>query len=78
MENALAASNLKLVDIHSVELVGGGTRIPAVKSLVKEVFQKDGSTTLNADEAVARGCAFMVGFCSLLMGPFVNISSNPL
>ncbi|KAM3176602.1 hypothetical protein ACTXT7_006223 [Hymenolepis weldensis] len=64
MENALAASNLKPVDLHSVELVGGGTRIPAVKSLVKEVFQKDGSTTLNADEAVARGCAFMAAICS--------------
>ncbi|VDN96877.1 unnamed protein product [Rodentolepis nana] len=64
MENALVASNLKVEDLHSVELVGGGTRIPAVKSLVKEVFQKDGSTTLNADEAVARGCAFMAAICS--------------
>nr|CUU98592.1 hypothetical transcript [Hymenolepis microstoma] len=64
MENALVASNLKVADLHSVELVGGGTRIPAVKNLVKEVFQKDGSTTLNADEAVARGCAFMAAICS--------------
>lgn len=60
MEKALQTSGLKPDDIHSVELVGGGTRIPAIKKLVKEVFGKEGSTTLNADEAVARGCALQV------------------
>ena len=62
MQKALSASNLKPDEIYSVELVGGGTRIPAVKNLVKEIFGKEGSTTLNADEAVARGCAFQVWF----------------
>ena len=47
-------------DIHSVEVVGGATRIPAVKRAVSTVFGKDPSTTLNADEAVARGCALQV------------------
>lgn len=47
-------------DIYSVELVGGSSRIPAVKELVKKIFDRDGSTTLNADEAVARGCALQV------------------
>jgi len=48
-------------DIYSVELVGGSSRIPAVKELVKKIFDREASTTLNADEAVARGCALQVG-----------------
>ncbi|KAL5104443.1 hypothetical protein TcWFU_003698 [Taenia crassiceps] len=64
MEKALSLSKLKPECLYSVELVGGGTRIPAVKRLVKEVFGKEGSTTLNADEAVARGCAFQAAICS--------------
>jgi molecular chaperone DnaK (HSP70) len=43
-----------------VEIIGGSTRIPAVKELVKSVFGKEPFTTLNADEAVARGCALQV------------------
>nr|CDS25196.1 Heat shock 70 kDa protein 4 [Echinococcus granulosus] len=69
MERALALSTLKLGDLYSVELVGGGTRIPAVKTLVREVFGMEGSTTLNADEAVARGCALQVRFFSRLGYP---------
>lgn len=64
MEKALSLSELTPECLYSVELVGGGTRIPAVKRLVKEVFGKEGSTTLNADEAVARGCALQVRFLS--------------
>jgi len=47
-------------DIYSVEVVGGSSRMPAVKELVKKIFDRDASTTLNADEAVARGCALQV------------------
>lgn len=38
--------------------------MPVVKSLVKKVFKKDPSTTLNADEAVARGCALQVCYAT--------------
>jgi len=54
-------------DIYSVELVGGSSRIPAVKELVKKIFDREASTTLNADEAVARGCALQVHLHSLLL-----------
>lgn len=43
-------------DLKTVELVGGSTRIPAVKRLAQKVFGISPSTTLNTDEAVARGC----------------------
>ena len=38
-----------------MEIVGGSSRIPAVKALIKQVFDKSANTTLNQDEAVARG-----------------------
>lgn len=43
--------------ISAVEIIGGSSRIPAIKALIAEFFKREVSTTLNADEAVARGCA---------------------
>lgn len=60
-------SGLKLDDIDAVEVVGGSCRIPAVKEIIFDVFKKDLSTTLNMDEAVARGCALQ---CAMLSPTF--------
>lgn len=43
-----------------MEIIGGASRIPAIKERVSKLFGKELSTTLNADEAVARGCALQV------------------
>jgi heat shock protein 4 len=67
MRQLLQASKLSQDDIYSVEVVGGSCRIPAIKDLVRKVFNKDASTTLNADEAVARGCALQ---CAILSPNF--------
>lgn len=50
-------SNLSTDDIAAIELVGGSTRIPAVKAIIESVFKKPVNTTLNQDEAVSRGAA---------------------
>lgn len=50
-------------DIYSVEVVGGSTRIPAVKTLIEQIFEKNVCTTLNQDEAVSRGAALQ---CAIL------------
>ncbi|MBN3325382.1 HS105 protein, partial [Atractosteus spatula] len=60
-------AQLQLQDISSVEIVGGATRIPALKERIVKFFGKDVSTTLNADEAVARGCALQ---CAILSPAF--------
>lgn len=57
---------MKNEDIYAVEIVGGASRIPAVKERISKFFGKELSTTLNADEAVARGCALQVPFLPLL------------
>lgn len=56
----LLCSELKKEDIYAVEIVGGASRIPAIKERIAKFFGKEPSTTLNADEAVARGCALQV------------------
>lgn len=53
---------LKKEDIYAVEIVGAASRIPAIKERISKFFGKELSTTLNADEAVARGCALQVQF----------------
>lgn len=53
-------TELKKEDVYAVEIVGGTTRIPAVKERISKFFGKELSTTLNADEAVTRGCALQV------------------
>ena len=58
---------LKMADVEAIEVVGGSTRIPAVKDVIKALFDKEVSTTLNADEAVARGCALQ---CAMLSPTF--------
>lgn len=50
-------------DIYAVEVVGGSTRIPAVKALLEKIFGQTVCTTLNQDEAVSRGCALQ---CAIL------------
>lgn len=60
-------AGLKMADVEAIEVVGGSTRIPAVKDVIKAIFDKDVSTTLNADEAVARGCALQ---CAMLSPTF--------
>ncbi|XDV32100.1 hypothetical protein PO909_002989 [Leuciscus waleckii] len=54
---ALEQAQVRLQDISSVEIVGGATQIPAVKTQISKFFKRDVTTILNADEAVARGCA---------------------
>lgn len=64
LRRCLTESGLKQEDISEIELIGGSTRIPAVKSLIEQVFGKPPSTTLNQDECVARGAAIMAAMLS--------------
>ena len=54
----MAEAKLKKEDIDQIELIGGCSRVPRLKQAIEEFFGRPLSYTLNADEAVARGCAF--------------------
>ncbi|PLN75087.1 Hsp70 chaperone Hsp88 [Aspergillus taichungensis] len=68
IEQALAEAKLKPEDIDFVEMVGGCTRVPAIKDAISKFFgNKTLSFTLNQDEAIARGAAFS---CAILSPVF--------
>jgi len=67
LNDVLVSSKWKLEDIYSVEVVGGSTRVPIIKSLIEKVLGKTPNTTLNSDEAVSRGCALQ---CAILSPTF--------
>jgi molecular chaperone DnaK len=56
-ERALADAKLSPADIHSVILVGGMTRMPAVQKLVRQFFGRDPHKGVSPDEVVAAGAA---------------------
>lgn len=60
---ALADAGLTSKEIHSVELVGSGSRIPAIARVLASLFKVEPRRTLNASECVARGCALQ---CAML------------
>jgi Fe-S protein assembly chaperone HscA len=55
--DAMRDAHLTPDQIDEVVLVGGSTRIPAVRQLVKDVFGRQPRTELNPDEVVALGAA---------------------
>jgi len=62
VQTALEDSGLKKNQIDEIVLVGGSTRIPKVRQLVKEFFNgKEPNTGINPDEAVAYGAAVQGG-----------------
>ncbi|WP_062326854.1 molecular chaperone DnaK [Treponema endosymbiont of Eucomonympha sp.] len=58
---ALKDAGISTSKIDEVLLVGGSTRMPKVQQIVKELFGKEGSKSVNPDEAVAVGAAIQGG-----------------
>jgi molecular chaperone DnaK len=58
---ALADAGLKAADIAEVVLVGGMTRMPKVRQVVKDFFGKEPHSGVNPDEVVAMGAAIQAG-----------------
>lgn len=69
LEQALSEAKLKVEDIDHIEMVGGCTRVPAIKDTISNFFGKGLSFTLNQDEAIARGCAF----CCATLSPVFRV-----
>ena len=61
---ALKDAGMTTKDIDEVILVGGSTRIPAVRKVVKELFDKQPNHSVNPDEVVALGAAVQGGVLS--------------
>jgi molecular chaperone DnaK len=58
---AIEDAGMKADQIDEVVLVGGMTRMPRVREIVKEFFGKEPHTGVNPDEVVAMGAAIQAG-----------------
>ncbi|KAK8674673.1 hypothetical protein V6N13_032779 [Hibiscus sabdariffa] len=67
LEKALADAKLAVEDVHTVEVVGSASRVPAMLKILTEFFGKEPSRTMNSSECVARGCALQ---CAILSPTF--------
>lgn len=67
LEKALAEAGLTVENVHMVEVVGSGSRVPAINKILTEFFKKEPRRTMNASECVARGAALQ---CAILSPTF--------
>ncbi|KAL7191337.1 hypothetical protein ACSBR2_023419 [Camellia fascicularis] len=67
LEKALSDAGLTVENIHAVEVVGSGSRVPAIIKILTEFFGKEPRRTMNASECVAKGCALE---CAILSPTF--------
>lgn len=77
---ALKDAKLEAKDIDEVILVGGSTRVPAVKRIVQDITGKTPNESINADEAVALGAAVQAGIIlgDSALGDIVLVDVTPL
>ena len=75
---ALADANLKASDIESVVMVGGSTRVPAVKNAVSTFFGQPVNDSVNPDEVVALGAAVQADILAGNNKEFLLLDITPL
>ncbi len=78
LETVLADSKLNKKNIDQVILVGGSTRVPCVKSLVKNVLNKPLNESVNPDEVVALGAAIQGGILAGELKDLILLDVTPL
>jgi len=75
VEVALEQAHLKPKDIDEVLLVGGSTRIPAVRDRLVKLFGSEPKAAVNVDECVALGAALHAGLTLMREKPKI-VSSD--
>ena len=75
---ALADAQVTPADLDDVILVGGQTRMPLVRALVREIFQREPNISQNPDEAVALGATIQAGILSGAVQNVVLLDVTPL
>lgn len=77
-QQAMLDSGLKNPDLDAVVLVGGSTRMPAVREAVAAFFEKNVDVTQHPDEAIALGATIQAGVLSGAMSKMVLLDVTPL
>ena len=75
---AMLDSGLSVGDLDAVVLVGGSTRMPAVREAVGRFFKREIDVTQHPDEAIALGATIQAGVMSGAMRKMVLLDVTPL
>ena len=75
---ALKDAKLTINDINEVLLVGGQTRMPKIRQMVKDFFKKEPNKSVNPDEVVALGAAVQGGVLAGEVKDVVLLDVTPL
>jgi len=78
VQKALEDAKLSKSDIDEVILVGGSTRIPAVRNLLTDLLGKSLNETVNPDEVVALGAAVQAGILAGEITDLILLDVTPL
>lgn len=77
-QNALKDADLKADEIDTIVMVGGSTRVPAVKNAVSNFFGKKVHDEVNPDEVVALGAAIQADILAGNNKDFLLLDITPL
>lgn len=75
---AMADAHLSPADLSAVVLVGGSSRIPAVRAAVAGLFQKEPDVSQHPDEAIALGATIQAGVMSGALRQMILLDVTPL
>ena len=78
LKRALSDAGLSPVQIDEVVLVGGGTRMPLIKQLVRSFIDKEPNENVNPDEVVAIGAAIQAGILGGEVKDVLLLDVSPL
>ena len=75
---ALEDAKLTITDLDEIILAGGSTRMPLVKEIISEFFQKKVNDSMNPDEVVALGAAIQADVLAGNQQEILLIDVTPL
>ncbi len=75
---ALADAALKPEDLDAVVVVGGSTRMPAVRQAVAKLFRREPDISQHPDEAIALGATIQGGVLSGALRQMILLDVTPL
>ncbi|HEY9645886.1 MAG TPA: molecular chaperone DnaK, partial [Chroococcidiopsis sp.] len=78
VKQAFADANLSPGRIDEVVLVGGSTRMPMVKQLVRSLIDREPNENVNPDEVVAVGAAIQAGILTQEVRDILLLDVTPL
>ena len=72
IEDILDITDTEIEEIDEIILVGGMTKMPYIRTMIKTKFKKDGNCSINPNEAISAGAAIQGYLITNKEDPFTN------